>query len=102
MPGSGGNRRAWTCAGGLTAPPGWRAWTACIAAAEQERAAALVAVAAAREALQAAWRDREVLVQLRARREREWAEAQRRRETAELDEIGGQRRARARRIEVAG
>lgn len=73
-----------------------------IAMLEQERRRALAAVAAARDALQAAWRDREVLAQLRERRHGEWRLAEARRETRDLDEIGGQRRARDRRHGVAG
>lgn len=66
-----------------------------IAGIRLERATALAAVAAARAALQEAWRDREVLAQLRQRRHTEWQLEQNRREIAELDEIGGLRHARA-------
>lgn len=82
------------------------AWVALLdrrlAVAGAEHARALAAVAEARAALQAAWRDREVLEQLRERQQQAWAWGERRRETAELDEIGGQRRARADRTGVAG
>ncbi|HPF70698.1 MAG TPA: flagellar export protein FliJ [Candidatus Krumholzibacteria bacterium] len=67
-----------------------------IAGLEQERAAALAAVAAARAALQAAWRDREVLEKLKLRQQAEWQVAENRRETVRMDELGGQRRAAAR------
>ncbi|MFO7607702.1 MAG: flagellar export protein FliJ [Candidatus Krumholzibacteriia bacterium] len=73
-----------------------------IATLAQERQRALAAVAAARDALQAAWRDREVLAQLRERRYGQWRQAEARRDTRDLDEIGGQRRAREKRQTVAG
>lgn len=69
---------------------------------EQERKVALAAVGAARAALQEAWREREVLVQLRERRHGEWLAERNRREIAELDEIGGLRHARATATEAAG
>lgn len=73
-----------------------------IATLEKERGRALAAVATARAALQAAWRDREVLAQLRARRQKEWERGEARRETAALDEIGSRRGARAGRNGLAG
>lgn len=73
-----------------------------IARLEQERRGALAAVGAARTALQEAWRDREVLAQLRERRLGQWQAEQNRREIAELDEIGGLRHARATATEAAG
>lgn len=73
-----------------------------VARLEQERQAALVAVGVARSALQGAWRDREVLAQLRERRLGEWQAEQNRREIAELDEIGGLRHVRATATGTAG
>ena len=66
-----------------------------IAGLGRERTAALAAVASARTVLQEAWRDREVLAQLRQRRQAEWQLERNRREQAELDEIGGLRHGRS-------
>ena len=55
-----------------SAPPPGRRIDRVAVRLRQEQAAALAAVAAARAELQAAWRDREVLDQLRQRRLAEW------------------------------
>lgn len=62
-----------------------------VARLESQRAAAVDELAAAREILHQAWRDREVLEKLRRRREAEWQTEMARRERADLDEIGQQR-----------
>jgi flagellar export protein FliJ len=58
--------------------------------------------AAAREGLQQAWRDREVLERLRERQRLEWEQEQARRERRALDEIGAIRAALAERSPGAG
>jgi len=60
----------------------------CLDRLRAERVEAVVAVDAGRQKLQAAWRDREVLERLRARRREEWLRVRDRRETRELDEVG--------------
>lgn len=57
---------------------------------------------AARSALQEAWQDREVLEQLRLRREITWQTEMARRERADLDEIGQQRALAGQRQQSAG
>jgi flagellar export protein FliJ len=64
-----------------------------IARLEADRRTAAAALDEARAALHAAWRDREVLEQLRRRRLAEWQAETARRERADLDEIGQQRAA---------
>ncbi len=66
---------------------------------EMERAQA--ALAAARQELNAAWRDLEVLKQLKRRRKSEWMREMETLERKELDEIGQIRADRARRSELA-
>ena len=56
----------------------------------------------ARSALQEAWREREVLEQLRLRREAAWQMEMARRERADLDEIGQQRALARQRQQSAG
>ena len=62
-----------------------------ITALESSRLTAEENLAAERLSLQEAWREREVLEHLRLRRRAEWLEGVRRRERADLDEIGQQR-----------
>jgi len=59
-------------------------------------------LAAARLALQEAWRDREVLVRLRERQQRQWRDEQARRHQKELDEVGSIRAAIAATAHEAG
>jgi flagellar FliJ protein len=56
-----------------------------------DRAAAQAKAEQARSALQAAWRDREILEQLKTRKRRQWELEESRRDTAHLDEVGAQR-----------
>ena len=72
----------------------WRAVLDCrLAACEEARDGALAALAGAQKELQEAWRAREALERLKARRYEEWKQTEARRQQRELDEVASIRAA---------
>lgn len=80
--------------GRLVRDRNWRAALGCrLAASEEIRDEALTALAAAQKELQEAWRAREALERLKARRYEEWKQTEARRQQRELDEVASIRAA---------
>ncbi len=87
-------REATPAAAGLNQALAWRVYLAGVLQ-ERERArdAARSTLTGAQDALQEAWREREVLVRLRERQHEEWRREDARRHQRELDEVGSIRAA---------